>query len=158
MRGCLLQGVEQRFGWVPALIVSSLVFGLLHLMNPAASLWSALAITVEAGLVFGALFLLTRNLWIAIGLHAGWNLTESLFGVPVSGEEPHGFLDVTPTGSALVSGGAFGLEASIVPVVLGVVAATVLLVIANRRGALSPVRVPWHDGAAPANGSGGDRS
>lgn len=143
MRGCALQAVEQRFGWIAGLAASSVLFGVIHLVNPGATVWSAIAITLEAGLLIGAVFLLTRSLWVPIGLHAGWNLTESLLGVPVSGTEPHGFLQVTPVGADLLTGGAFGLEASIVPVVLGVAASCVLLVVALRRGRLSPVRVPW---------------
>ena len=143
MRGCALQAVEQRFGWIAGLAASSVLFGVIHLVNPGATVWSAIAITFEAGLLIGAVFLLTSSLWVPSGLHAGWNLTESLLGVPVSGTEPHGFLQVTPVGADLLTGGAFGLEASIVPVVLGVAASCVLLVVARRRGRLSPVRVPW---------------
>ncbi|MDD1385992.1 CPBP family intramembrane glutamic endopeptidase [Curtobacterium poinsettiae] len=125
-RGVMMQAIETWLGWVPALLVTSLLFGLAHLGNPDASLQSGLAIAVEAGLPLGLLFLWRRDLWLTIGVHAGWNATESLLGIPTSGEAARGVLTVTPEGSALLNGGAFGLEASIVPVVLGLVLAVVV--------------------------------
>jgi uncharacterized protein len=127
-RGILLQAIERWLGWAPAVLVTSLLFGMAHLGNPGATLLGCLAIAAEAGLPLGLLFLWKRNLWLTIGVHAGWNLTESLLGIPTSGEPARGLLAVTPTGSDLLNGGAFGIEASVVPVVFGLfLAGTVLL-------------------------------
>lgn len=132
-RGVILEAVRQWVGPRTGVIVSSVVFGAMHLLNPGATVWSAVAIAMEAGVLFGILYLVTGSLWVTIGIHAGWNLTEALLGIPVSGEHPQGLLTVTPTGSPWISGGAFGIEASVVPVVIGGIVALVAAVVFRRR-------------------------
>ena len=87
-RGVLFRAVETWFGSWAALVVSSLVFGLTHLMNPQATLEGALFISVEAGILLAAAFMLTRRLWLSIGFHMAWNYTQSaIFSGIVSGTE-----------------------------------------------------------------------
>ncbi len=132
-RGVLLQALERWLGWIPALALTSALFGAAHLANPGATWFSALAIAIEAGFMLGACFVWKRNLWVAIGVHAGWNGLESLLGIPVSGQTSHGVLVVVAQGSEWLSGGSFGIEASIVPMVLG--AALGVWFLATRRRA-----------------------
>ena len=70
------------------------LFGALHIMNPGATWFSSVAIAVEAGILLGAAYMLTRQLWLSIGIHAAWNFTQGwVFSVPVSGgEAPLGLL------------------------------------------------------------------
>ncbi|MBT2502221.1 CPBP family intramembrane glutamic endopeptidase [Curtobacterium sp. ISL-83] len=126
-RGVLLQAFERWLGWIPALVITSLLFGAAHLGNPGATWFGALAIAVEAGFLLGAAFLWKRNLWFTIGLHAGWNALESLLGVPVSGEPAHGFLRLAASGPEFLTGGTFGIEASLIPMVLGAALGCVFL-------------------------------
>lgn len=124
-RGLAFQAIERirggkRLGLVLALALTSAFFGGAHLLNPGATLWSGLAIALEAGVLLGAAFLWKRNLWLVIGLHAAWNLVEGLLGIAVSGHREPGLFLTTAHGPAILTGGAFGLEASIVPVVIGV--------------------------------------
>lgn len=133
-----MQANEAGIGWVPALLITAVFFGALHLLNPSATLFGALAIAVEAGLLLGAVFLATRSLWAVIGLHAAWNATEALLGIPVSGQVAPALFRVDVSGSELLTGGDFGIEASVVPMVIGAVAAAVLLVVAHRSGRLGP--------------------
>lgn len=137
-RGLALQALEQLAGSWVALGITALLFGLLHLANPAATLWSSVAIAVEAGVLLGAAFLWRRTIWFAVGLHFAWNTAVGLLGIPVSGHAPDGLLVTRPTGPALLTGGEFGLEASIVPVVVGLVIAVPMLIAAGRRGRLVP--------------------
>lgn len=134
-RGVAFIALERRLGAVPALAITSAFFGAAHLLNPGATLFGALAIAIEAGFLLGACFLWRRTLWFTIGIHAAWNATESLLGIPVSGEQPHGFLAVTPVGGELLTGGAFGIEASIVPMVIGVLLGAGALALRARAGA-----------------------
>jgi membrane protease YdiL (CAAX protease family) len=76
-RGVLFRAVETWFGSWVALVVSSLVFGLTHLMNPQGTLEGALFIAVEAGTLLAAAYMLTRRLWLSIGFHMAWNYTQS---------------------------------------------------------------------------------
>ncbi len=136
LRGVLFRVTEQYLGTWLALVVSALFFGFLHLANPDASLWAGIAIALEAGVSLAAIYVLTRSLWAAIGMHIGWNLSESLLGVPVSGNEPTGVITTTFEGPNWLTGGAFGMEASVVVVGLWLIVAFVLLAMARSRGLL----------------------
>lgn len=114
LRGIVFRLVEQWLGSIAALMFSAALFGALHLGNPNASWLAAFAIALEAGVMLGAIYMLTRRLWAAIGLHMAWNATQGgLFGVKVSGTDVQGILTSQSSGSDLLSGGAFGAEASI---------------------------------------------
>jgi hypothetical protein len=115
-------------------------FGIAHLAAPGASAWSALAIALEAGLMLGAAFLWRRNIWFVAGLHFAWNTTEQLLGIPVSGHTSEGLFTVDVQGSAVLTGGGFGLEAALASVVLGVLLAVRMFVLARRGGRLLPRR------------------
>lgn len=133
-RGLLLQALEKWLGSWAALGITSALFGLVHLTNPNGTLWSSLAITVEAGLLLGAAFLWLRNIWFVAGLHWAWNTLLALLGIPVSGFSSRGWFSVEATGPELLTGGEFGLEASIVTVLVGLGIAVVML----RRRTLAP--------------------
>lgn len=136
-RGLLFQGIERLGGptrgpWI-ALGVTSILFGALHILNPGATVWSSAAIAIEAGVLLGAAFMWRRNLWFVIGLHFAWNVIEGLLGIPVSGHRDSGLVITAVHGSGLLTGGAFGLEASVVPVVVSIAIAVPMLVAATRR-------------------------
>lgn len=152
-RGVLLRIVEERAGTMVALIGTSLVFGAMHLINPDATLWGAVAIAIEAGGMLGAGYVATRKLWLPIGLHFGWNLAESgIFSTEVSGDgASQGLLHSVTSGPMLLTGGEFGPEASLASVIGGVLVTIVFLMIAHRRGNLVrflPLRHPAASTAA----------
>jgi membrane protease YdiL (CAAX protease family) len=127
-RGLLFRLVEEWLNTWWALALSALVFGLLHLLTPHATLWAGLAIALEAGILLAATYVLTRRLWLAIGVHIAWNFAQGgIFGVAVSGATASGLLNSTLTGPELLSGGAYGAEASILTVVLSLAVSGVLL-------------------------------
>lgn len=85
-RGVLFKSVEDMAGSWIAIIVSSLVFGIVHLLNPDGTVAGAIYIAIEAGLLLAAAYLVTRRLWMAIGFHMLWNYVQSaVFGGIVSG-------------------------------------------------------------------------
>lgn len=127
-RGLLFQAIDQLGGKPLALALTSLFFGVVHLGNPGATLWSAFAIVLEAGVLLGAAFLWRRNLWFTMGLHFAWNAMESLLGIPVSGHSAPGLFTVKVNGAALLTGGDFGLEGSIVPVVVSLLISIPMLI------------------------------
>lgn len=141
-RGVLFRVIEERAGTWISLGLTGLAFGLVHLVNPHATLWGALAIAIEAGGMLTAAYVATRSLWLPIGLHFGWNLAASaLFGTEVSGSgTPPGLLDATMSGHTLITGGGFGPEGSMYSVVFCVIATVVFMWIARRRGRIVPVR------------------
>ncbi len=140
-RGILFRWIEEFGGSWAALAVTSALFGLAHIMNPNATWFSSFAIAVEAGVLLGGAYMLTRNLWLAMGLHAGWNFTQGeIFDVPVSGIDEHGLVQAKLSGPPLLSGGTFGLEASLIALVLATGLGVCLVVLAVRRGRLVQ---PW---------------
>ncbi|MEU8415943.1 CPBP family intramembrane glutamic endopeptidase [Amycolatopsis japonica] len=139
-RGLLLQGLERLGGSWFALVSTAVLFGAIHLANPGATLWTGFAIAIEAGVLLGATFLWLRSVWAAVGLHFAWNTTVGLLGLPVSGHASPGLLIARPTGPELVTGGQFGIEGSIVPVVVSLLLAVPMLIAAHKRGNLVPMR------------------
>jgi hypothetical protein len=103
-----------------AVVVSSLLFGVIHLANAGASLVAGAGIAVIA-ITLAASYVLTGRLGLAVGFHGAWNVAMGvLFGFPVSGlETPARVLVVDVTGPVTWTGGAFGPEAGL----LGVLAA-----------------------------------
>ncbi|MFD6713840.1 CAAX protease [Micromonospora sp. TSRI0369] len=135
-RGLLFRLVEEWLGTWLSLLLTGVLFGLMHMLNPDASLWGATAIAIEAGFMLAAAYAATRNLWVPIGLHFGWNFAAGgVFGVVVSGNgESAGLLDATTSGSTLLSGGDFGPEGSLYTVAAGAALTVVFLWLAHRRG------------------------
>ncbi|MBQ0988628.1 CPBP family intramembrane glutamic endopeptidase [Micromonospora sp. H61] len=135
-RGVLFRIVEERTGTWIALALTGVVFGAIHLANPDATLWGATAIAIEAGFMLAACYAATRNLWVPIGLHFGWNFAAGgIFSVVVSGNgESKGLLEASTSGPVALSGGDFGPEGSLYAVLAGVVLTVVFLWLAKRRG------------------------
>ncbi|RSM37405.1 CPBP family intramembrane metalloprotease [Amycolatopsis balhimycina DSM 5908] len=139
-RGVLFRIVEERTGTWIALVLTGVLFGLVHLFNADASLWGAVAIAIEAGGLLTSAYVATRKLWLPIGLHFGWNFAMAgIFGTEVSGNgTPQGLLDAATSGSAAVTGGKFGPEGSLYSVLFCVLATGAFLWLAHRRGNLVP--------------------
>jgi membrane protease YdiL (CAAX protease family) len=140
-RGILFRWLEEFGGSWFALAATSALFGAAHIMNPHASALSSFAIALEAGLLLGGAYMLTRSLWMPIGLHAAWNFTQGfIWDVPVSGIDQEGLVEARLSGPELLSGGAFGLEASIIAMVMATATGIWLVWRAVRRGELMQ---PW---------------
>ena len=139
MRGILMRLLERAWGSGAGLLLSSLVFGLGHLPTDAAGAM-ALLVAVVAGLFFGAAYLATRRLWLAIALHAGWNFTLGhVLALVVSGHErTPGLVDGHLAGSVWLTGGAYGLEASVLTLGVLLVGTALLLRKAHQRGQMRP--------------------
>jgi membrane protease YdiL (CAAX protease family) len=126
-RGVIFRIVEEGMGTLAAIVLSAMLFGLLHAANPGATPMSTAAIALEAGVLLSIGYAATRTLWFPIGMHFGWNFTEGgIFSAAVSGGESHGLLNFPLTGPAILTGGAFGPEASIVAVMVCLAASGLL--------------------------------
>jgi membrane protease YdiL (CAAX protease family) len=143
-RGVLFRSVEAMAGSWIAIIVSSLVFGLLHLLNPDATIAGAVYIAIEAGLLLAAAYLVTRRLWMAIGYHMLWNYVQSAVfsGIVSGGVSLPGLFQAKIEGPSFFTGGTFGMEQSVFALVLCTLTGAVMLVIAMRRGHMVPA--PWN--------------
>jgi membrane protease YdiL (CAAX protease family) len=134
----------RAFGAWPALALSALLFGALHLGNPNATLFAALCIALEAGVLLAAFYVLTGRAWAPIGVHAGWNFTQGwVFGAAVSGGAgafTGGPMTTQPAAGvpAVFSGGSFGPEASLPGLLICTAAGALVLWLAWRRGRFVP--------------------
>jgi len=114
-RGYLLQNLADGLNLTWGVCISSVLFACLHLANPNIS-WNAVIGLVAAGFFLAFGYVRTRQLWLSIGLHIGWNFFEgSIFGYPVSGlNDPVLLIRQTVQGPELLTGGTFGPEAGII--------------------------------------------
>ena len=122
-RGILFRLIADKWNIAVGLTTSSLLFGLAHLGNPGATLWAALAIALASGWLFGMAYAYHQTIWVPIGMHWAWNYLEGgIFGCSVSGTPLDYRPLITPriSGTDLLSGGAFGPEASIICVAIGI--------------------------------------
>ena len=135
MRGIVFRILEQSLGSWIALALSAALFGLLHLLNPGTTLLNAGSIMLEAGVMLAAAYMLTRRLWLCIGIHFAWNFTQGgIFSAAVSGGKSMGLLQGQMVGPPWLTGGAFGAEASLVALVVCAVAGLLLVIAAERSG------------------------
>ena len=125
-RGIVFRMLDERWGTLVALVLSSLLFGFLHITNDNATVWSSIAITIEAGLLLGAAYKWSGSLWLPIGIHWSWNFFQGpVFGFAVSGNETYSLISPVIDGPLWMTGGDFGAEASVPAVILGL-AVTIL--------------------------------
>lgn len=136
-RGILFRWLEQFGGSWTALLITSALFGAVHLNNPHASWIAAAGIAMEAGVMLGAAYMLTRSLWFPMGIHAAWNFTQGeIYDIPVSGTKVDGMVDARLSGDPLLTGNGFGLEASVIAIVVATLFGLWLLWRAIQKGEL----------------------
>ena len=147
-RGYLLHNLAEGLNftfWTPAIalilawVLSSSIFGLMHLGNPHSTAISTINLIV-AGLFLGLGYILTSDLALPIGLHLTWNLFQgNVFGFPVSGTSFNqaSFIVIEQRGPELWTGGAFGPEAGLIgDIAIAIGAILVLAWIRWRYGAI----------------------
>ena len=127
-RGIVFRMMDDRWGTVVALLVSALIFGFVHITNDNATVWSSVAIAVEAGLLLGAAYKWSGTLWVPIGIHWAWNYFQGpVFGFAVSGNATPSLVNPLIDGPVWLTGGSFGAEASVPAFVLGLAVAILFL-------------------------------
>jgi membrane protease YdiL (CAAX protease family) len=137
IRGVMFRIAEQAWGSRRALVFSTVLFVAAHLPGEISLL--GVLVTAAASLAFTAAYQLSRRLWLPMGMHFAWNyLFSAVFSVPVSGHEAKGWLHGSMSGPEWLSGGAYGVEASAIALLVWVVAAAILLRRAYSRGEFMP--------------------
>jgi membrane protease YdiL (CAAX protease family) len=113
-RGYHLQNLAAGINLTWGVILSSLIFALMHLGNPNVSVMAVLGL-ITAGFFLAFGYLRTRQLWLPIGLHIGWNFFEgTVFGFQVSGLDIYRLVEQTVQGPHIFTGGEFGPEAGLI--------------------------------------------
>ncbi len=117
-RGYVLRLVERYFSTWTAIIISSILFGLVHAPNDNFSILGLLSIALS-GLLMGWLFVRTGSLWAPTGLHFSWNFFQGvIYGYPTSGINTYEIMANQYSSPGWLSGGDFGFEGSILAVLL----------------------------------------
>jgi len=113
VRGYILPNFMDSMNRYLALLLSALLFTVMHLLNPNVSFLGITNILL-AGLLLGISYIFTKNLWFPIALHFSWNFFQGpIFGFEVSGTNTDTLISQTITGSELLTGGKFGFEGSL---------------------------------------------
>lgn len=137
-RGILFRITEESLGTWIAMIISAVLFGLIHILSANATLFSTVSIMLQAGILLAAAYTLTKRLWLAIGLHIAWDFAiDGVFGVgtaALSGKPMQGLLQGRLVGHEILTGGTQGVETSIVAVMVALLAGCLLTWLA------------WHNG------------
>lgn len=117
----LIPAYAARITVAGAIGLSSILFAFIHLNNPNLTIFGLVNLVLY-GVVFGTMYWRTGNAWFVAGWHSGWNFVLAmLYGSHVSGNAlPGSILSSAPSGSALLNGGEFGLEGSVLSTALGV--------------------------------------
>jgi uncharacterized protein len=140
IRGVLFRIMEQSLGSYAALGISALIFGLLHVSNPNSNIWIGLSLAIQAGLLLGAAFMVTRSLWVPIGIHFAWNFFQSgVFGAATSGIQfQNSLLSVMIDGNKWITGGAFGPEGSVQATLFCLIAAVIMILKSKKHNNIIP--------------------
>jgi CAAX protease family protein len=156
-RAVIYRITEEWLGTWWALVISAALFGPIHLSSARATFFSALAVALQAGILLAAAYTLTHRLWMALGLHMAWDFAnDGIFGVGVagqSGQSLHGLLQANLNGSKLLTGGALGVEASVITLVVALIAGIIMLRIAYHKGQWVPHKN--RSGREPAHSAAG---
>lgn len=147
-RGIIFRITEEKLGSYWALAVSASLFGAAHLANPNSSLLAGIGLAIQAGVLLGASYIYTKNLWMPIALHFAWNFTQAgIFGAATSGNVmSKSWLTTKLEGNALLSGGEFGPEGSVQATLFCLLAAIALIVLSKRENKM--IKPFWKKPAA----------
>lgn len=126
LRGFVLNNLMKSFNKVTALLLSSVVFSLLHAGNPNITFFGLIDLFV-AGILLGLPYLYTKNLWFSIALHFSWNFFQgTIFGFNVSGIENYSIIQTDYKLASIWNGGDFGFEGSILSLIFQLIAIGIL--------------------------------
>ena len=137
LRGIVFRIVEEKLGSYISLLISALIFGAAHSLNPDSSVISSLCIGI-VGFMFGASYIYSRNLWLPIAIHFSWNFVQSgIFGAITSGnEKTSSLLNTHISGPELITGGAFGPEGTIQATLFWLLVSIVFMILITRQNKL----------------------
>jgi len=142
LRGIIFRIVEEKLGSYISLLISAIIFGAVHLLNPDSSVISSICIGI-VGFMFGASYIYSRSLWLPIAIHFSWNFVQSgIFGAITSGNEKTSSLFSTKiSGAEFITGGAFGPEGTIQATLFWLLVSIVFMVLINKQKKL--IRPFW---------------
>ena len=137
VRGYPFSVLQKQGGVVTALLLTSVVFSLMHVFNPGIG-WFGFLNILLAGIWLGLARVVSGSLWLPVGLHIGWNFFMGpVFGFPVSGIIDRSVWIIRPAGPEWISGGYFGPEGGALATLV-LIAGTALLYVPQVRALIAP--------------------
>jgi len=139
VRGYILNNLLTSFNRYTALVISSLIFSLMHGANPNINFFSLFELFI-CGLFLGLSYVFTRSLWFPIALHFSWNFFQGpVFGFNVSGIELNSMIVTKYDIANLWNGGEFGFEGSVLSLIFQLIAIGYIIIRFNRRERKMPI-------------------
>ena len=137
LRGIIFRIVEEKLGSYISLLISAIIFGTVHLLNPDSSVISTICIGI-VGFMLGATYIYSRSLWLPIAIHFSWNFVQSgIFGAITSGnEQTSSLFNTNISGTELITGGAFGPEGTIQAVLFWLLVSITFMVLITKQNKL----------------------
>lgn len=133
IRGYVLKNLMLSFNKYIALLISSLLFSVMHAANPNFDLFAFLDLFL-AGILLGLSYVYTKNLWFPIALHFSWNFFQSFFGFNVSGQDLYSVIEISIRDNNLLNGGGFGFEGSVLSIIFQLISIFFIYKYFNKRG------------------------
>ena len=134
-RGWLLTRIAARTNLPLAIVISSSLFGILHMGNAGVTFLSVLNIILD-GVLAGLLFIYTDSIWLVVAQHGTWNYVQgNLLGFQVSGTGADAsiFSFTMGDGPVWLTGGAFGAEGSIITTLVLLVSLVIVYRLGERK-------------------------
>jgi membrane protease YdiL (CAAX protease family) len=133
-RAIAVREMAAKWNWIVATILGGIYFGVIHLLSNINNItfinafWIIIAAMI-ASFLFVAMYVRSKSLWLPIGFHAGWNFClTAIIGTKMSGKESNfGIFNFELSGNQLLTGGQFGVEASVIPLLFYLVIAILLI-------------------------------
>jgi len=120
---------EELLGTWIALIIQAVLFGFAHMANDNSTLFTSFSVIIVGGIIYTGAFMYTRRIWLALGLHAGWNYFQSgIFGMPNSGTTYKGLIFSDIQGKEWITGGSWGIEASYIAILAVLIAGVYFII------------------------------
>lgn len=133
--GIVFRLLEEQTGTVTALLIFIILFAALHINVKGATFVSVGATAMQAGFMLPAAYVFSRNLWLPVFIHFGWDFAEpGIFGgINPSTSIAQGLLTSKIDGNSLLTGGESGPQGSLPSLMLCLLLGIIFLLLAKRK-------------------------
>lgn len=131
-RGYILRNLMNSYNKYLALLISSVLFSLIHGFNPNIDIIGFTNIFLS-GILLGITYIHTKNLWFPIALHFSWNFFQTVLGFNVSGKNTYSVIEFSRNENTSLNGGSFGFEGSLLSILAITIVLIVIFIYYNRK-------------------------
>lgn len=132
LRGYVQRNLMSSMNKYIALVITALLFAMLHLANPYITIVGFINLFL-AGILLGLPYAHTKNLWFPISLHFSWNFFQSFLGFNVSGQDAYSYIEIAFNQKNTFNGGDFCFEGSTFSLGIQTILILILFIYLSRR-------------------------